>query len=424
MAWTPRAVFVAAALVVLLLVAWLGASTTVGAAAARARQAGTMRCNGHAALCDRRLDQVAFAGAHNAMSAATDPGWLFAEQLTGIPAQLDEGVRALLIKTHYGIPTGIQVGGTELVVTDKAAEIGLRPQRRGRRARARSGGPGPPAGGDGPRHRRRPTTSTSATSTAPSAPPGSATPSASSRHFLDRNPHDVVMVFIGDYVSPADTAKVFDEAGLTNRLWTYDTDAPPPTLRQMIDARRTLLVLSEHAGPPPSWYTKGYGIFQDTPFTFARPSEFSCAPNRGPADAPLFEINHFITNTQPPSAEEAEQVNSDGVALGAVAHVPARAGAVPHDRGRRLRQRGRPHGRRRRDQRGLSRPARLRAGACPPLVVASAQQGPPQRGAHAHQRAHHRDDDDPGGHAPAFALGEALTHPLEPAPGEGHVRAP
>ena len=113
------------------------------------------------------------------------------------------------------------------------------------------------------------------------------------RHFMDRNPHDVVMVFIGDYVSPADTAKVFDEAGLTSRLWTYDTDAPPPTLRQMIDARRTLLVLSEHAGPPPSWYTKGYGIFQDTPFTFARPSRVQlraeprsgrCAPVR---DQPL-----------------------------------------------------------------------------------------------------------------------------------------
>lgn len=32
-------------------------------------------CNGHAALCDRRLDQVAFAATHNAMSNAED-GWL------------------------------------------------------------------------------------------------------------------------------------------------------------------------------------------------------------------------------------------------------------------------------------------------------------------------------------------------------------
>jgi hypothetical protein len=38
-------------------------------------------------------------------------------------------------------------------------------------------------------------------------------------------------------------------------------------------------------------YTKGYGIFQETPYTFAAPSDLSCRPNRGRADAPLFEIN-------------------------------------------------------------------------------------------------------------------------------------
>ena len=134
------------------------------------------------------------------------------------------------------------------------------------------------------------------------------------------------MLFAGDYVSAADTAEAFERAGLTDHLWTYDTSKPPPTLRDMISAKRTLLVLSEHSGPPPSWYTTGYGIFQDTPYTFAAPADFNCDVNRGPADAPLFELNHFITNAKPPSAEEARQVNS-------AAALEARVQACKEQRG-------------------------------------------------------------------------------------------
>ena len=36
------------------------------------------------------------------MAADGEPGWLFAAQDAGIPQQLRDGVRALLIDTHYG----------------------------------------------------------------------------------------------------------------------------------------------------------------------------------------------------------------------------------------------------------------------------------------------------------------------------------
>jgi hypothetical protein len=80
-----------------------------------ARSSAQLLGNGFAALCDRPLNEVAFAGAHNSMSAATSPGWLFAENDYGIPAQLDYGVRAQLWKSHYGIATGIRVAGSQLV---------------------------------------------------------------------------------------------------------------------------------------------------------------------------------------------------------------------------------------------------------------------------------------------------------------------
>src|SRR4051794_40222730 len=88
----------------------------------------TGRCNGHAALCDRRLDDVAFLGTHNAMSAAGEPGWLFAAQDAGIAAQLREGVHALLIDTHYGIrtPRGVttDLSGENATREKLVAEVG------------------------------------------------------------------------------------------------------------------------------------------------------------------------------------------------------------------------------------------------------------------------------------------------------------
>jgi hypothetical protein len=63
-----------------------------------------LECNGAEALCQRRLDDVTFAGAHNAMGAAVDPHWLFPNQDVAIPSLLALGVRALLIDVVHGHP--------------------------------------------------------------------------------------------------------------------------------------------------------------------------------------------------------------------------------------------------------------------------------------------------------------------------------
>ncbi len=57
-------------------------------------------CNGDAELCDRPLDDVAFASSHNAMSIA-DYGWVWPMHDGTITDQLNGGIRALLIDTHY-----------------------------------------------------------------------------------------------------------------------------------------------------------------------------------------------------------------------------------------------------------------------------------------------------------------------------------
>ena len=48
------------------------------------------------------IDQVAFAGAHNAMSNVSIPDWLFPHHEAGIEDQLVDGVRAFLIDVYVG----------------------------------------------------------------------------------------------------------------------------------------------------------------------------------------------------------------------------------------------------------------------------------------------------------------------------------
>lgn len=61
------------------------------------------------------------------------------------------------------------------------------------------------------------------------------------------------------------------------------------------------------------WLVDGYGgLLQETPYTFATASSFSCDPNRGRADAPLLLVNHWLANFDR-LVSSAQAVNVDGV---------------------------------------------------------------------------------------------------------------
>jgi hypothetical protein len=285
------------ALVVLIAV---GAFLTSRAAGNTAAAAGETACNGHVELCDRRLDEVVFATSHNSMAAAREPDWIFGEHFGGIRAQLEYGIRAFLIDTHYGVPSGIRFPGTggPLILTDAGEEIG----------RAQLTEPASPAQTERVDQliRGRPI---GASGAAPDvylchnycelgATPFSAA-LAQYDQFLDQNPNEVIILFVEDYVSTTDTEAVFAAAGLTDRVWTLDPRSPLPTLREMIDARRQLLVLSEHLGQPPAWYHAGFEVTEETPYTFRSSDEFSCEPNRGGTGKPLFLLNHWLTSGSP-----------------------------------------------------------------------------------------------------------------------------
>ncbi len=70
----------------------------------------------------------------------------------------------------------------------------------------------------------------------------------------------------------------------------------------------------------------GFEHTQDTPYTFPTVESFSCDPNRGPADAPLLLLNHWLSGFSS-LVTDAQLVNAREVLLPRARAVPERARA-------------------------------------------------------------------------------------------------
>jgi hypothetical protein len=246
-------------------------------------------CNGYAQLCDRRLDEVVFAGTHNAMSAADTPAWLIANQDRNIAQQLNDGIRAFKISTHYGIQTqtgqvytDIRAAGNRL---NRVAEQ-LNPSARLALQRfSRALHKGSPSG------RRE---IWLCHSLCEFGATNFGVFMSVIKNFLKLNPGNVILLFDEDYVSEADLQKAFKTVGLFNRLTTLERGQPLPTLGDLIRSRRNIVVLAQEpvSGQYP-WNNSGFTWVQDTPLKAVKPSQFTCKLYRGYSTNPLLVMNDW-----------------------------------------------------------------------------------------------------------------------------------
>jgi hypothetical protein len=283
-------------------------------------------CNGHAALCDRPLDEVTLPATHNAMSVPL-PGWYSSLQERPIADQLDDGIRGLLIDTHYA--DRLANGRTRTVIGGQLGQDAVSPASvaAAERLRERLGFRGPGERGMYLCHTFCELGSTPLADVLDDV-----------REFLVTHPAEVLVVINQDYVTPEDFVAAVEDAGLAGYAFTPPADGDWPTLGELIERDQRLVLLAEnHAGAAP-WYQLAYErLTQETPYTFKRPDELtdpdrlaaSCAPNRGPAGAPLFLINHWVNTDPAPRPSQAAAVNATGPLL-------ARARACRRERGRRV----------------------------------------------------------------------------------------
>jgi hypothetical protein len=285
----------------------------LGGGGASAPAAPISACDGHAALCDRPLDEVVLPATHNSMSAPLK-GWFSSEQDGSIGRQLEDGIRGLLLDTHYADDLGH--GRVRTYLPDKRSldlikdQDGVSDQSfaAALRIRERIGFHGKGKRGIYLCH---------------TLCELGATPLATGlrdvREFLVTHPNDVVVIVNQDYVTPRDFVEAVGKAGLTPYAFTPPSGDDWPTLREMAEADHRLVLLAEnHAGAAP-WYQPAYErLTQETPFTFPSASLLtakadlpaSCKANRGPSSAPLFLINHWVSTDPVPKPSDAAKVNA------------------------------------------------------------------------------------------------------------------
>ncbi|HWE23948.1 MAG TPA: hypothetical protein VG496_08400, partial [Myxococcales bacterium] len=259
-------------------------------------------CNGSPALCGRRVAEVVFPGAHNAMSHAEIGDWMFPHHGHGIARQLEDGVRALLLDIHYGIPTGGRIK------TDLDSELGSREQLEkavgpegtaaAMRIRDRLVG-----GKDAERgiYFCHGFCELGAYEVAPAL--------GAVRQFLVEHPGELLVLILEDYVTPADLERAFAESGLVDFVYSGAT-ARWPTLHELIARNQRVIVFTESGRPGAPWLLPAFESFQETPYTFHTPAEMSCRPNRGGSTGTLFLLNHWIETTPAPRPSNAAVVNA------------------------------------------------------------------------------------------------------------------
>jgi hypothetical protein len=271
-------------------------------AAARTSSLSARLCNGSATLCARRINEVVFPATHNSMSA-TGEGFRFANQATGIAAQLRGGIRGLLIDTHPGVRT--DRGVYTVLSRDKKsrekieAAIGSKATLVAEGIRAglnyRGGAP--------------------AVYLCHGYCEIGASPAIEQfeviRDFLVDHPGEVLLISVEDGTSPRAFARAVEQSGLLPLVWQGSFD-PLPTLGAMVSSdHRVLFMVEENPGDVP-WLHAQFELTQETRYDFRDTAQLlgsgGCARNRGPSTAPLFLLNMFV-DSFPPTTKAPEVLN-------------------------------------------------------------------------------------------------------------------
>jgi hypothetical protein len=284
----------------------------------------TDACNGQAELCDVPFDRVVIPASHNSMSIA-DGTWYLAEQPKDMVDSLDDGIRGLLVDTWYAAPTadGGAITGdkslagaeAELVATygQEVADSVRRTIDRIRRSQ--------PVGPEVPYFCH----TVCEIGSEPMLPVMKRLNS-----WLDQHPREVVVLFIQDTVTPADTAAVLQQAGLVDKAYVHSSGADWPTLRQMIEADTRLLVLMENQGGGAQYpfLHQGFELVQDTEYTFKSEDDFTCTLERGQPDSPLLLVNHWLANFTS-LVSDSEKVNAYDVLRARIDECEQVRGRIP-----------------------------------------------------------------------------------------------
>jgi hypothetical protein len=255
------------------------------------------------------------------MSAAEEPGWVFANQRRSIERQLDDGIRLFLIDPHWGVPVAGNRVRTDLraegVSRNRVASaLGPAAVRTAERLAGRVG-----AGSLGGArevwlcHSLCELGATKMSDTLTTL-----------RDWLDEHPGELLVLLLEPSVPAWAVERQFASTELLDRVARLRRDRPLPTLGTLLERGRQLVVLGERDIGDLPWYLEAFDWIQDTPL--GAEATRSCAPSRGEPESPVFMLNHWVDDF-PPRPSANARVNSRAAILARAERCERRRGLRP-----------------------------------------------------------------------------------------------
>jgi hypothetical protein len=236
------------------------------------------QCNGHASLCGKTYDEVAYLTTHNAFNTSAD-GFSLPNQNNTLTQQLNDGVRGFMLDVYnyFGTPTvyhgSFILGSAPL--SDNLAEF---------------------------------------------------------KDFLDTHPNEVVTIILECNVSANDIEDEINAAGLSPYLYTYSGSWP--TLQTMITNNTRLVIFSDvdDASASQGWYHYMWDHMVETHYSINDINDFNCDFNRGDSINDLYIFNHFVTNSITGTGQqtESQQANSNPFLIDRMLQCQAEKGKFPN----------------------------------------------------------------------------------------------
>ncbi len=238
------------------------------------------QCNGAIELCNKRYDEVAYLTTHNAYNSVAD-NFMLPNHNKDIAQQLNEGVRAMMLDVYdsNGVPTLYHVYDFlgSLPFSENLDDI---------------------------------------------------------KAFLDNNPNEIVTIILECYVSANMIEDALTTAGLMPYLFEKDNTTDWPTLQEMINTDKRLVILSDvdDGSATQGWYHYMWTHAVETDYANNAISDFSCDFNRGDPANDLFILNHFITDATLGVGlpQEAATVNGNPYFINRVLQCQVEAGKFPN----------------------------------------------------------------------------------------------
>ena len=179
-------------------------------------------CNGLAVLCDKPLDEVLFAGTHNAMSSSED-GWNFPNQEFSFTRQLDDGIRGLNFDTY--------LWNDEAYLCHSFCELGSMTLVEGVTRIA---------------------------------------------NFLETHPNEVVVITLQSALDTQPTLQAFEQADLRDLLHHHEVGYEWATLGELIDLNERVVLFSNSGAGEDEGYLDQWTHWIDNPFSAQSNEDFSC----------------------------------------------------------------------------------------------------------------------------------------------------